>query len=66
MSALEQKLSAYAAYHRNPRNIAAHLLGIPLIVLAVEILLSRPVFGPGLTPAMLASALAAIYYSNSN
>ncbi len=62
MSTLVQKLSAYAAYHRNPRNVAAHLLGIPLIVFAMEILLSRPVFSHGLTPAMLASALAAIYY----
>ena len=62
MSALVQKLSAYAAYHRDTRNITAHMLGIPLIVLAVEILLSRPVFAGWLTPAMLASALAVIYY----
>jgi uncharacterized membrane protein YGL010W len=62
MSALEQKLSAYAAYHRDRRNVTAHMLGIPLIVLAVEILLSRPVFAGMLTPAMLATALAAIYY----
>lgn len=62
MSALTSNLSAYAAYHRDRRNLAAHMLGIPLIVLAIEILLSRPIFGPGLTPAMLASALAAIYY----
>lgn len=61
MSALEQKLSAYAAYHRDARNVTAHMLGIPLIVLAVEILLSRPVF-MGLTPAMLGTVLAAIYY----
>lgn len=61
MSALEQKLAAYAAYHRDGRNIAAHMLGIPLIVFAVEILLSRPAFGP-FTPAMLAAALAIIYY----
>lgn len=62
MSSLVQKLSAYAAYHRNPRNIAAHMLGIPLIVLAVEILLSRPVFAGWVTPAMLASAVAVVYY----
>jgi uncharacterized membrane protein YGL010W len=65
MSTLEQKLSDYAAYHRDARNVTAHMLGIPLIVFAVEILLSRPVFTPGgvpLTPAMLASVLAAIYY----
>jgi uncharacterized membrane protein YGL010W len=41
------------------------MLGIPLIVLALEILLSRPVFTLGglpLTPAMLASALSVLYY----
>ena len=63
MSALVHNLSAYAAYHRDRRNIALHMLGIPLIVLALEILLSRPVFGPlPLTPAMAASALAVLYY----
>lgn len=65
MSKLIHKLSAYAAYHRNARNIAAHMLGIPLILFAVEVLLSRPVFmagGLALTPAMLASAAAVIYY----
>jgi uncharacterized membrane protein YGL010W len=65
MTALVSKLSDYAAYHRDGRNIAAHMLGIPLIVLALEILLSRPVFMLGgwpLTPAMLASAVAVFYY----
>lgn len=62
---LTRKLSAYAACHRDRRNIAAHMLGIPLIVFAVEILLSRPILTAGplpLTPAMLASTLAALYY----
>jgi uncharacterized membrane protein YGL010W len=62
MSTLVQKLSDYAAYHRDTRNIATHMLGIPLIVFALEMLLSRPVFGGVLTPAMLASVLLAIYY----
>lgn len=65
MPALERKLSAYAAYHRDGRNVAAHMLGIPLIVFAVEVLLSRPVFAMGLvplTPAMAAAVLAVIYY----
>lgn len=65
MTALETALSAYAAYHRDRRNVATHLVGIPMIFLAVVVLLSRPVFGLGggtLTPAMLASVLAAIFY----
>jgi uncharacterized membrane protein YGL010W len=65
MPALVQKLAAYAAYHRDPRNIAAHMLGIPLILVAVEVLLSRPIgtlAGLAVTPAMAASLLAALYY----
>lgn len=65
MSNLICRLSDYGAYHRDARNVAAHMLGIPLIVFAVEVLLSRPVFIFGevpLTPAMLASVLAALYY----
>lgn len=65
MSALVRNLTAYAAYHRDKRNIALHMLGIPLIVLALETLLSRPFFALGstaFTPAMAASALATLYY----
>ena len=62
MSKLVQKLSDYAAYHRDSRNIIAHLLGIPLIVFALEVLLSRPVVGVALTPAVLGWFVAAIYY----
>jgi uncharacterized membrane protein YGL010W len=62
MSPLVQKLSTYAAYHRDSRNIIAHLLGIPLIVFALEVLLSRPVVGVALTPAVLGWFAAAIYY----
>ena len=62
---LVHHLAKYAAYHRNPRNVATHMVGIPLIVLAVVGLLSRPVLAPGgfaITPAMAASLAAAIYY----
>ena len=34
-------LIQYARYHRDPRNIATHLVGIPMIVLAVAVLLAR-------------------------
>lgn len=65
MSALEAALSNYAAYHRDRRNVATHLVGIPMIFLAVVVLLSRPVFGLGggtITPAMLLSVAAAVFY----
>ena len=37
-------LTQYAAYHRDRRNIQTHLVGVPLIVFAIGVLLSRPVF----------------------
>jgi uncharacterized membrane protein YGL010W len=42
MSPLLRNLSAYATYHRDPRNIATHFFGIPMIVLGVAVMLSRP------------------------
>jgi uncharacterized membrane protein YGL010W len=65
MTALETALSAYAAYHRDRRNVATHLVGIPMIVLAVVVLLSRPqwaIGGGALTPALVLSVVASAYY----
>lgn len=65
MKTLEDQLSNYAAYHRDPRNIATHFIGIPLIVLAITVLLSRPtftVFGLSVSPAVTAVIVAAAYY----
>lgn len=42
MKTLETHLSQYAEYHRDRRNIATHFVGIPMIVLAVIIALSKP------------------------
>ena len=58
-------LSQYALYHRDRRNIASHFVGVPMIVFAVGVLLTRPAFGLGglaLTPAWIAFALAAGWY----
>lgn len=65
MKTLEQQLTLYAAYHQDRRNILTHFIGIPMIVLAVATLLSRPGMQSGglwLSPALLAGVLAAIYY----
>lgn len=65
MKTLEQHLSTYAAYHRDRRNIATHFAGIPMIVVAVATLLSRPVIDAGglpLSPAVLVVALAVGFY----
>ena len=65
MKSLVDHLSQYAAYHRDPRNIASHFIGIPMIVVAVAVLLSRPawpVAGLTLSPALLLALFAAVYY----
>jgi len=66
MKPLEEQLAQYASYHRDPRNIATHFIGIPLIVLSVSALLSRPAFPLGnwsVSPAVLvAGSIAAFYF----
>jgi uncharacterized membrane protein YGL010W len=66
MKTLTDQLAGYAAYHRDRRNIATHLVGIPVIVFAVVVLLSRPALGEAagvpVTPALLAAIAAAAYY----
>lgn len=65
MTAVVQHLARYGEYHRDPRNVATHLVGIPMIVLAVEVLLSRPLWlvaGQPLNPAMVASLAVALFY----
>ncbi len=65
MKSLVDQLSQYAAYHRDRRNILTHFIGIPMIVVAVTILLSRPLIliaGFGVSPASLAVLVAAGYY----
>ena len=37
MKTISQQLSFYAAYHRNPWNVATHFVGIPAIIIALLI-----------------------------
>lgn len=65
MLTLTQQLSKYAAYHRDRRNIATHFVGIPLIVFAVMILLSRPLIdlgGIAVNPALIVALGTAFFY----
>ncbi|MFJ2445713.1 DUF962 domain-containing protein [Pseudomonas sp. NPDC087626] len=65
MKSLVDHLSQYAAYHRDPRNIASHFIGIPLIVVAVAVLLSRPSWSVAelwLSPAVLVALASAWFY----
>lgn len=58
-------LVQYAEYHRDPRNIQTHLVGVPLIVLALGVLLAAPqvkVGGLTLTPAWVIFALTTLWY----
>ncbi len=61
MKTLGQQLTTYASYHRDRRNIATHFIGIPLIVVATQALLSRPNVG-AISPAIIVSALSAVFY----
>ncbi|HTH62135.1 MAG TPA: Mpo1-like protein [Paraburkholderia sp.] len=67
MRTLTDQLAQYAAYHRDRRNIATHFVGIPLIVVALAILLSRPAWSPAalpfsVSPAWLLFGAATLYY----
>jgi uncharacterized membrane protein YGL010W len=67
MKTLPDQLAQYASYHRDRRNIATHFVGIPMIVLALAILLSRPQWHIatlpfGVSPALVLFFCAAVYY----
>ena len=64
MKTLTDQLAQYGDYHRDPRNIATHIIGVPMIMLAVVVLLSRPTMplGPTLASPAMVAALAAIFY----
>ncbi len=60
MKPLTHQLALYASYHRDRRNVATHFVGIPAIVLAIMVMLGRPVLG--VAPAWFAVAFAARFY----
>lgn len=65
MKTLVDHLAQYADYHRDKRNILSHFVGIPLIVVAVAVLLSRPGFavaGLWLSPAALLALVMGLFY----
>ena len=64
---LAETLASYGEYHRDHRNVLTHAVGVPMIVLALDVLLARPALGlplPGmaLTPALVVNVLAAVWY----
>jgi uncharacterized membrane protein YGL010W len=65
MKTLLDQLSNYADYHRSERNITTHLIGVPMIVLALMVLLSRPTWvvnDLALSPAVFIVVVLLLYY----
>lgn len=64
---LAETLANYGEYHRDRRNVLTHAVGVPMIVLALDVLLGRPTFtvpllGVAATPALIVNVLAAVWY----
>ncbi len=65
MKSLASQLTQYASYHRDKRNIATHFIGIPMIVVGLAVLLSRPSLVIGnmmVSPALIVIFLSSVYY----
>lgn len=65
MRTLTDHLAQYAAYHLDARNVATHVVGVPMIVLAVATLLARPAWDIGglpLSAAALVSVASVLFY----
>ncbi|HXN15542.1 MAG TPA: Mpo1-like protein [Usitatibacter sp.] len=65
MQSLERSLTAYAAYHRDRRNIVTHFFGVPLIVFAIILALatvSIPVGALAISWAAVLSIALCVYY----
>lgn len=65
MSGVVPLLAQYARYHRDRRNVLTHFVGIPVIVISVACLVSRPLVSVGpvaLTPAWVVLPLWAHAY----
>lgn len=65
MQTLEQQMSFYLRYHRNPWNKLTHFVGVPVIVFALFIpfgWLRIPVGGFDITGAQIFAAVVLVYY----
>ena len=65
MKTLIDHLTQFADDHRDPRIIHTHVVGVPMIMCAVVILLSRPTWMVGavpVSPALLAALAASVFY----
>lgn len=61
MKSLVDRLTSYAEYHRDKRNIATHFIGIPMILVGTQASLAKIGIGP-INAAVGATGLATRYY----
>ncbi|MBA2549397.1 MAG: DUF962 domain-containing protein [Burkholderiaceae bacterium] len=65
MKTLEEQMSVYLQYHRNPRNRLTHFVGVPLIMFSLFVLLALlrvEVAGFSISAATVLAVLVLIYY----
>lgn len=65
MKNLTEQLTQYAYYHQDMRNVKTHFIGVPMIMLAIVSLLSRPSLALGdwnISLALVASLAATLFY----
>jgi uncharacterized membrane protein YGL010W len=65
MKTLTDQLTQYAYYHQDQRNINTHFVGVPMIVMAVVILMSRAqvnLGGVSISLAMVSAVLTTLFY----
>jgi uncharacterized membrane protein YGL010W len=62
MKTLEQQMSVYAAYHRNPWNRATHFIGVPAIIVGLLIPMCWVPLGGDITLAHLFVGAVLVWY----
>ncbi len=65
MKTLEEQMSVYLKYHRNPKNRLTHFVGVPLIMFSLFVLLALvrvEVGGFSISAATLLAVIVLIYY----
>lgn len=62
MKTLDEQMSVYAAYHRNRWNRCTHFVGVPAIIFAILIPMSRVPVAPDVNLAHVFIAAVLVYY----
>ena len=65
MKTLEEQMSVYLRYHRNPKNRLTHFVGVPLIMFSLFVLLALPraeLGGFSISAATVLAVVVLVYY----